>query len=248
MDDRRERAGALRVLLYPQAAIGAEPMNRGLFFLCMGALALGSACSRQDDSRAASQEAAPQRSDVTDRPMTHADHDMDDMGASDKRTAPAAADAAKVAQRLSGDGGFFEQAAEGGLAEVEAGKLAQSKGSRPEVKRFGAMMVRDHSKANAQLQQIAEGSGITLPTTLNSEHLAMRDKLASLSGEAFDREYIRAQIKDHETTVGLMKAEIDSGRNGGARTFAQKTLPTVQAHLEQIRQIAAEAGVTGEGG
>ena len=53
------------------------------------------------------------------------------------------------------DQSFFNKAAEGGLAEVDAGKLAQSKGASKEVRDFGAMMVADHSKANEKLRGVA---------------------------------------------------------------------------------------------
>ena len=51
---------------------------------------------------------------------------------------------------------FLQDAAIGGLMEVESGKLATQKGSSDGVKKFGQQMVDDHSKANDQLKEIAE--------------------------------------------------------------------------------------------
>jgi Domain of unknown function (DUF4142) len=63
------------------------------------------------------------------------------------------------------DMSFYRKAAEGGIAEVELGKLAQEKSSTQSVKDFGAMMVKDHSAANRKLQTVAYSKAIKLPTS-----------------------------------------------------------------------------------
>src|SRR4051794_40796246 len=54
------------------------------------------------------------------------------------------------------DRNFATKAAQAGLAEVAAGKLAASNGGSDAVKKFGEQMVQDHGKANDQLKQIAQ--------------------------------------------------------------------------------------------
>jgi putative membrane protein len=61
----------------------------------------------------------------------------------------------------SPDPSFFKQAAEGGIAEVDAGTLAQSKGNSQAVKDFGAMMVKDHSAANEKLKSVATAENVS---------------------------------------------------------------------------------------
>ena len=141
------------------------------------------------------------------------------------------------------DQDFFKHAAEGGIAEVEAGTLAQSKGSSQAVKDFGAMMVKDHTAANEKLKSVATTENVDLPSSSGAMHMASKGKLEVLSGETFDKAYIKNQVKAHEQTVSLFKKEIASGSDTQAKAFAKETLPTVQAHLKKIREIAAEAGV-----
>ena len=62
---------------------------------------------------------------------------------------------------------FMDKAAQGGMAEVELGQLAQQNAQSPDVKAFGKRMVDDHSKANDQLKQLASQKGVSLPTSLN---------------------------------------------------------------------------------
>lgn len=160
--------------------------------------------------------------------------------ASQSEMATAAPDASATANQ---DQAFFDKAAEGGMAEVEAGSLAQEKASSSDVKKFGAMMVQDHTQANEKLKGIAAAHGVTLPTSLNAEHDAMKMRLAGLSGNEFDKEYIRGQIKDHEATVELLRTESASGENTDAKAFAAETLPTVEAHLKRAQELGAKLKV-----
>lgn len=142
------------------------------------------------------------------------------------------------------DGPFFKHAAEGGISEVAAGKLAQSKGNTQAVRDFGALMVKDHSDANAKLKAVADGEDVKLPTDSSLGQMAEKAKLDVLSGETFDKAYIKNQIKAHRETIALLKKEIAMGTDPQAKSFATDVLPTVQGHLEKIRQIAADEGVT----
>jgi putative membrane protein len=142
------------------------------------------------------------------------------------------------------DGPFFKHAAEAGISEVEAGKLAQSKGNTQAVKDFGAMMVKDHSDANAKLQAIADGEDVKLPKDSSVTQMAEKTKLDVLTGETFDKSYIKNQIKAHRETIALLKKEIAAGTDPQAKSFANDVLPTVEGHLAKIRQIAADEGVT----
>ena len=90
------------------------------------------------------------------------------------------------------DSKFATAAANGGMAEVALGKLAQEKGASQQVKDFGAMMVTDHSKANNELMAIAKAKNITLPATVDAEHQKKMDDLQKLSGKDFDKAYVDA--------------------------------------------------------
>jgi putative membrane protein len=141
------------------------------------------------------------------------------------------------------DSSFFKHAGEGGIAEVDAGNLAQQKATAQNVKDFGAMMVKDHSAANEKLQSIAAAKGITLPTSASVGQMASKAKLDVLSGGEFDKSYVKGQVRAHEQTVALFKKEIAAGQDAEAQAFAKDTLPTVRSHLKAIKAIAAQAGI-----
>jgi putative membrane protein len=144
------------------------------------------------------------------------------------------------------DESFYAGAAESGLAEIAVGKLAEDKGATPAIKDFGGMMVKDHSKADQKLWSIAAEKNIKLPTAPSAEQSAVGEKLKLLSGESFDKAYIKNQLEAHRDAVALFKKEIASGSDSQAKQFASATLPTVQAHLEKIAQIATAAGITAD--
>ena len=142
------------------------------------------------------------------------------------------------------DAAFFKHAAEGGISEVDAGRLAQDKGNSQQIKDFGAMMVKDHSAANEKLQSIAAAKDVSLPTSASVGQIATKAKLEVLSGDTFDKSYVKGQVKAHRETIALFRKEISSGQDAEARAFATATLPTVRAHLKAITAIATSMGIT----
>jgi len=142
------------------------------------------------------------------------------------------------------DASFYKHAAEAGIAEVEAGKLAQDKGNSQAVKDFGARMVTDHSAANDKLKSLAESKNISLPTSSSVSQMATKAKLEVLSGDTFDKSYIKSQLKAHYQAVALFKKESTTGQDPDAKAFATETLPTLRSHLKSIKAIAADAGVS----
>jgi putative membrane protein len=142
----------------------------------------------------------------------------------------------------SPDTAFAIEAAQGGMAEVETGKLAAQNATDPDVKAFGQQMVDDHGKANEQLKSIAEKENLTLPTTMSAKHQAMYDMLKTKTGADFDKAYVKAMMKDHTEDVKEFKKESDNGKDEQIKGFAAETLPIIQGHLEKIKGIQSKMG------
>jgi putative membrane protein len=146
----------------------------------------------------------------------------------------------------SPDASFYKKAAEGGMAEVELGKLAQDKSATPSVRDFGAMMIKDHSAANDKLKAIADGKNIKLPTSPSVGQMATKTKLEVLSGTTFDKSYIKGMVADHQEDIKEFQKEASTGQDTDAKAYAAATLPTLKAHLKKIQAIAAAQGVDAE--
>jgi putative membrane protein len=150
-------------------------------------------------------------------------------------------DTADTMPRKVDDKKFVKNSALGGMTEVELGKLAAQKASSDAVKQFGQRMVDDHSKANDQLKQFAGKSSIEVPAALDSKHQSRVDKLAKLSGPAFDKAYLKDQVKDHEHDVDEFKSEAQYGSDPNIKQFAMQTLPTLQEHLTVVKDLKKNA-------
>jgi putative membrane protein len=150
---------------------------------------------------------------------------------------------AAMAADASPDQSFYKHLAEGNIAEVRDGRLAEKKAADQKIKDFGAMMVKDHSAAGQELAALAQSKGIKLPDGPGMGADTKKAELEMLSGETFDKSYVKSQIKAHEETVALLQKEIATGQDAQAKAFAQKVLPTVQSHLQAIQGIAAGMGM-----
>ena len=126
---------------------------------------------------------------------------------------------------------FVHAAAQGGMAEVAAGTLAEQRSTNASVKAFAMKMVSDHTKANAKLASIAKSKDVMLPTTVGPQNMKMKAALENLHGTAFDTSYMQGQKAGHMQMETVMKTEIASGKDADLVAFAKMTLPTVQAHL-----------------
>lgn len=196
-------------------------LSAGLFLL-----GTGSAIAQQPGGGGGQSPSMPQQQNPS-----HQSPDMNNpagpAGAGQNQTMPAKVDDKK----------FAKNAAVGGMTEVELGKLAVQKGSSDAVKQFGQKMIDDHTKANDQLKQIAGKEGIDIPQSLSSKQQSHVDKLAKLSGPAFDKAYMKDAVKDHEKDVNDFKSEAQYGSDPNIKLFASNTLPTLEQHLAAAKDL-----------
>jgi putative membrane protein len=133
---------------------------------------------------------------------------------------------------------FVHLMAAGGMAEVEAAKLASSKAAGP-VQGFANRMLQDHGPANEQLSRIAQQNQVPMPSRPDPDHRAMQEQLQALSGPAFERAYLQGQIVDHQKTAQLLQWEIAMGQDANLQRYAAATLPTVLQHLQTLQHLHA---------
>ena len=137
------------------------------------------------------------------------------------------------------DRNFVTKAAEGGRMEVELGQLAQGRGSSDAVKQFGQRMVEDHGAANQELMQLAENKGMQLDDKTPKPDRLM-ERLSKLQGADFDREYVKAMVKDHKQDVADFKRMHSGAVDPNLKAWVDKTLPTLEDHLKTIEGIQAQ--------
>jgi putative membrane protein len=77
------------------------------------------------------------------------------------------------------------------------------------VKKFGQMMIDDHTQAGHKLETVAAAQNVAVPTAIDEKHRDMHDKLAGLRGPAFDQEYASAMVDGHEDVLSKLESRID---------------------------------------
>jgi putative membrane protein len=134
---------------------------------------------------------------------------------------------------------FVQQVAMSDLYEVEAGKIAATRGKADAIKQFGQQMVDAHAHANAELKGViqAENIKVDLPGTLDDKHQLMIDDLMAAHEDNFDKTYIKQQVKAHEAAIELFSAYAEKGDDAVLKAFAAKTLPEIKQHLEQAKAL-----------
>ncbi|HWH39526.1 MAG TPA: DUF4142 domain-containing protein [Usitatibacter sp.] len=139
---------------------------------------------------------------------------------------------------------FIEKTAQAGMAEVDAGKLAETKADGQEVKDFARRMVEEHTKANEELKQLAASKGVAMPSDVDRKHHRIMDKLQHHTAAQFEREYLRNQVSDHKDVVRAFEKEANGGGDADLRNWAAGKLPTLREHLRMAQ--AAQQGSKAE--
>ena len=134
---------------------------------------------------------------------------------------------------------FVQKAAMSDMYEVQAGKLAAEKGQSDAVKQFGQQMVDAHTKTTEELTGIVKTKNIKVdpPTKLDAKHQKLIDDLNSATADNFDKAYAKQQVDAHQEAVDLFKKYAASGDDADVKQFAEKTLPTIQHHLDEAKKL-----------
>jgi putative membrane protein len=188
-----------------------------------GSQAAGSQAPSQAGSTAAGAHAADKKTDAHGQGAHSADHGMSTN---------------KGAGLMVGktDQDFMIKAAQGGMMEIEATRLAQEKATSSEVKEFARKLEQDHQKANEQLKQLAAQKNVDLPSDMG-KHAAMVEKIRNLSGDKFDKEFMKMQVNHHKKDVNEFQKQTTRAMDSDVKAFASATLPTLQQHLQEAQQL-----------
>lgn len=141
------------------------------------------------------------------------------------------------AQVTEEDTEFAVMAADAGMTEVELGKLALSKSSNADVKKYARMMVDDHTAANNKLMTIASSKQITLPASISDKHKKHVEDMSKMSGKDFDKHYVDMMVDDHGEVVDAFKKENENTKDTELKAFTAETLPVLMKHQDQAKAM-----------
>jgi putative membrane protein len=137
---------------------------------------------------------------------------------------------------------FVKKAGVAGLYEVRAAELARDKAQGKDVREFAGMMLDDHRKANEELRMLGKKRSWNVPAELDTKHQKLIERLESLSGADFEREYAHQQLQAHEQAVALFSKESERGTDPELKGWATQKLPTLKSHLEEAQALEGARG------
>lgn len=138
---------------------------------------------------------------------------------------------------------FVEEASAKGLAEIESSKLALEKSQSAEVRKFAQSMIDDHTKANEELARIASAKKLKISKDPELMNKAKALILKQRDGESFDEAYANHQVMAHEQSIELFQ-RATTLKDTELQTFAQKTLPKLQHHLQMARKLQSSTRIS----
>ena len=127
--------------------------------------------------------------------------------------------------------------------DIDAGKLAASRSTNPEIKKFGQQMVTDHTAVNKQATALVTKLKVTPEDNATSRTLkAGGDKnlasLKNLKGAEFDKAYIDNEVTYHQAVIDAIdKTLIPSAQNAELKALLVKVRPAFVAHLDHAKMI-----------
>lgn len=158
-------------------------------------------------------------------------------GAAGTASSSAAAGSSTLA---AADRTFLMRAAADGLFEVEAARLASDKTKDEAVKRYAAMLVEQHTAANQELMDLAQGKGLTLPSGITGGKRRELDRLKRATGEEFDATFVQTVgIRDHRGDVGRFREASRTAKDPEVKAWATKMLPILERHVSEARALPA---------
>jgi putative membrane protein len=135
---------------------------------------------------------------------------------------------------------FLTDAIRGNIAEVKMGELAQQRGQAKEVREYGEMLSKDHTKSLQKSTELAKKLGVAAPTEPTAQQHQQYEALSKLSGTEFDTTFLSQMVRGHQEEIAKFSSQAQSGSKSEVSTFAQETLPTLRMHLEHAQSIQSE--------
>ena len=134
---------------------------------------------------------------------------------------------------------FVRKAAAGNRYEIEASRLALTKGGTGKVKDFAAMLVTKHGEVLKELEKAASEAGVAMPSEFkpDGDQRARLDALKAKSGTEFDKLFLADMTKAHDDSLGALKLYLQIGKNPKLQAWASRTIPAVQKHRDTLKEL-----------
>lgn len=135
---------------------------------------------------------------------------------------------------------FMMKAGNANLAEIEMSRMAVQKSQNDDVKDYAHMIEMDHSEALDSLRDLMKSKQLSPPGSLLPDVKQDIDRLNTLAGAEFDREFINMMVSDHQKTVEVFRDISNIAQTEDVKEYASKMLPKLEMHLEKAQRLQSK--------
>lgn len=140
-------------------------------------------------------------------------------------------------QQPSEDAQFVVKAGECDLAEINIGRIAAQRASRPEIRQFANQLVQDHTANLNRLNEMANRNRWKVAERMDQEHQQLFQKLAGMQGQDFDREFVSKMVDGHKKVAEMYQNASQNCKNADLKSFATQTLATIRQHEQAVQRL-----------
>jgi len=140
------------------------------------------------------------------------------------------------------------------LMEIEMGKMANTKATRPAIKRYGQTLAADHQKADREVLALARARGATLPEHATpvddaeqeqmNQDMATMNHVKSLTGSAFDQAFLAMMVDGHARALAKVDAGATATTDAKVKALLLKIKPALQKHHDRAKELATPAAAS----
>ncbi len=133
-------------------------------------------------------------------------------------------------------------------AEINAGSVAQSASSHPEVKLFAQRLADEHSKSSSQFNAWANDKKVTphrssISDSLLGDEEKFLEKLKRQKGILFDLDYINHEVESHQQALDIWDRKlIPNARDKELSDLLSQMRTRLAGHLEDAKLIKVSLG------
>ena len=141
----------------------------------------------------------------------------------------------------SGEAAILKELHGADLAEMQEGEIAKTKATSTKVKKYGQMLIKDHTEADKRVVAEAKRLNITLTDTLPASAQADVNQLQSAAADAFDRTFCDAEASGHAKVISDVESAQTTVSDKGVKKLLGKLLPKLQKHEKEAQKLSTGA-------
>jgi putative membrane protein len=131
--------------------------------------------------------------------------------------------------------------------EIDAGHLAQKKGTTQAVKSYGKMLVDDHTSNDKEIIAFAKKHGQKIGNEVAMNEADKQDekdnkdamaRIKNMKGADFDREFLTTMAAGHDKELAKIDTAIGQVSDNDLATMLKDMKPVLQKHADQARELS----------